>query len=169
MLETAVGRCSCHKKPVTGAGDHSWCRRARTEIGAHSNCRKPETDAVDHSCCKNPVTVIEECNYHRSPDTGTEWRNFPGPGPGPLRDILHKCSQAEELEQARRLKPDIPHNEFLCNTLEHTLHSRSEEAVELARRKPETGMEPGIEHRKPESGREPGTLSPWSWAGISPG
>lgn len=144
---------------MTGVGGHSWCRKAPTEIGAHSNCRKPETDAVDHSCCKNLVTVIEECSYHRSPDTGTEWRNFPGPGPGPLWDILHKCSQAAELEQVRRLKPDIPHNEFLYNTLEHTLHSKSEEAVGLAHRKPEVGMEPGIEHRKPGSGREPGTLS----------
>lgn len=146
---------------MTGVGGHSWCRKARTEIGAHSNCRKPETDAVDHSCCKNLVTVNEECSYHRSPDTGTEWRNFPGPGPGPgpRWDILHKCSQAAELEQVRRLKPDIPHNEFLYNTLEHTLHSKSEEAVGLARRKPEVGMEPGTEHRKPESGREPGTLS----------
>lgn len=142
---------------MTGVGDHSWCRRTWTETGAHSNCRKSETDAVDHSCCKNPGTVIEECSCRRSPDTGTEWRNFPGPGP--LRDILHKCSQAAELEQARRLKPDIPHNEFLYNTLEHTLHSKSEEVVGLARMKPEVGREPGIEHRKPESGREPGTLS----------
>lgn len=142
---------------MTGVGGHSWCKRTQTEIGAHSNCRKPENDAVDHSCYKNPVTVIEECSYHRSPDTGTEWRNFPGPGP--LRDILHKCSQAAELEQARRLKPDIPHNEFLYNTLEQTLHSKSEEVVGLVRTKPEVGMEPDIEHRKPESGREPGTLS----------
>lgn len=147
---------------MTDAEYHSWYRRVWTETGVRSNCRKPETDAVEHSCCKNPVTVIEECSYHRIPDTGTEWRNFPGPGPGPVRDILHKCTQAEELEQARSLKLDIPQNEFLYNTLEHTLHSRSEEVVGLAHRKPEIGMEPGIEHRKPEPGREPGTLSQWS-------
>lgn len=110
MLETGIGRHSHHRKPVTGAGGRSWCRRAQTGIGVHSDCWKPGTEAVDHSCCKNLVTVIERYSYRRSPDTGTDWRNFPDPDPGPLRDILHRCGQAEELEQARRSEPDIPHN-----------------------------------------------------------
>lgn len=156
MPGTGIGSCSCRRKPVTGAGVRSWCRRARTGTGAHSDCRRPETEPVDHSCCKCPMTVTEVCSYRTSPDTGTEWRNFPDPGP--LKDILHRCSQAEELEQAHRLKPDIAHIGFPYNTMEHTLHSRSEEVVGLERRKPETGMEPGIEHTKPESGRELGTL-----------
>lgn len=160
MLEIGVGRHSRHRKPVTGAGGRSWCRRAQTGIEAHSDCRNPGTETVDHSCCKNPVTVIERYSCRRSPGTDPEWGNFLDPGP--LRDILHKWEQAEELEQAHRLEPDIPHNSFLCNTPEHILHSRSEEAVGLAHRKLETGMEPGTEHRKPEPGRELGTLPQWS-------
>lgn len=107
MLETGIGRHSRHRKPVTGAAVHSQCRRALIGIGVHSDCRKPGTETVHHSY-RNPVTVTERCSCHRSPDTGPEWRNFPDPGP--LRDILHRCGQVEESEQAHRSEQDIPHN-----------------------------------------------------------